>query len=378
MAAQPRASRTRSGRRSARCSCTRRERPPAGRCRGRSRPSTTGRCAGCCGSRRGDAEFETAKVERAHRQRRPHRPRRRARAADRRRARLAARARRRATTSSRPTRRSRAAWRCIRTAPATTSSCGSTRATSAPGYGWSFPARDELRIGVGSFDPRAHVKEPTLPLAADVEADAVRFQGNWIPHRLRPATEDGVFFVGDSAGHCLPLTAEGIRTALYFGVACGRELRAVLEGRQDLAAALRRYHDFSAVAPLAVRVHVPRAAVGPAPARAADERASCGCSGAAACRTGRSGTTSTSRRPRRRCRRRLRARSPRRPNVSRAGRLGSVGCLQPALRNANRATAAHHSPPYKPGVRSATSRRSPRPACRRAGRAPPRAGSGPG
>ncbi len=22
------------------------------------------------------------------------------------------------------------------------------------GYGWSFPASDELRIGVGSFDPR--------------------------------------------------------------------------------------------------------------------------------------------------------------------------------------------------------------------------------
>ncbi len=116
----------------------------------------------------------------------------------------------------------------------------------SPGYGWSFPARDELRIGVGSFDPRLHVKDPTLTLASDVSADAVRFQGNWIPHRLRAATEDGVFFVGDSAGHCLPLTAEGIRTALYFGVACGRELRAVLDGRQDLAAALRRYHDFSA------------------------------------------------------------------------------------------------------------------------------------
>ena len=39
-----------------------------------------------------------------------------------------------------------------------------------------------------------------------------------------------MFFAGDSAGHCLPLTAEGIRTALYFGLACGRELRAVLEG----------------------------------------------------------------------------------------------------------------------------------------------------
>ncbi len=114
------------------------------------------------------------------------------------------------------------------------------------GYGWSFPADGELRIGVGSFDPRFHVREPTERLAADLAAERVRYQGNWIPHALREATEDGVFFVGDSAGHCLPLTAEGIRTALYFGLACGRELLAVVEGRQTREQALARYHAFSA------------------------------------------------------------------------------------------------------------------------------------
>ncbi len=114
------------------------------------------------------------------------------------------------------------------------------------GYGWSFPADGELRIGVGSFDPRFHVREPTARLAGDLHAPTVRYQGNWIPHALRDATEDGVFFVGDSAGHCLPLTAEGIRTALYFGLACGRELRAVIEGRQSEQRALGRYHAFSA------------------------------------------------------------------------------------------------------------------------------------
>ena len=114
------------------------------------------------------------------------------------------------------------------------------------GYGWSFPAGEELRIGVGSFDPRYHVKDSTVELARDVGSEAVRYQGNWIPHRLREAAEDGVFFVGDSAGHCLPLTAEGIRTAFYFGIACGRELRAAVEGRATIAQALRRYGDFSA------------------------------------------------------------------------------------------------------------------------------------
>ena len=114
------------------------------------------------------------------------------------------------------------------------------------GYAWAFPADHELRVGVGSFEPRHHVKDQTVQLADDLGVPAVRYQGNWIPHKLRPAVEDGIFFAGDSAGHCLPTTAEGIRTALYFGIACGRELRAVYEGRASRDEALHRYAEFSA------------------------------------------------------------------------------------------------------------------------------------
>jgi len=120
------------------------------------------------------------------------------------------------------------------------------RAVVPAGYGWSFPAGDEIRVGVGSFDPRFHVKKPTVDLAERLDREVVRYQGNWIPHRLRAAAEDDVFFVGDSAGHCLPLSAEGIRPAFYFGIALGRELRRVLEGRSSRDTALRRYGSFSA------------------------------------------------------------------------------------------------------------------------------------
>jgi flavin-dependent dehydrogenase len=114
------------------------------------------------------------------------------------------------------------------------------------GYGWSFPAEDELRIGVGSFDPRFHVKDPTVELAGRLDLPPDGYQGNWIPHRLREATAGNVFFCGDSAGHCLPLTAEGIRPAFYFGIACGRELRAVVDGHRTRAEALSRYAAFNA------------------------------------------------------------------------------------------------------------------------------------
>jgi flavin-dependent dehydrogenase len=113
------------------------------------------------------------------------------------------------------------------------------------GYGWSFPAKGELRIGVGSFDPRFHVRATTELLAEDLGSEQVRYQGNWIPHKLRPGTEGGVFFAGDSAGHCLPLSAEGIRTALYFGIALGRELRGVVDGWQDREQAAVRYAEFN-------------------------------------------------------------------------------------------------------------------------------------
>jgi flavin-dependent dehydrogenase len=108
------------------------------------------------------------------------------------------------------------------------------------GYGWRVPAGDHARIGVGSYEPRHHVKEPTRELAARLQTDPVRWQGNWFPHRLREAAADGVYFVGDSAGHCLPLSGEGIRTAFHFGLAAGREIAS---GRPD---ALARYAAFSA------------------------------------------------------------------------------------------------------------------------------------
>ena len=128
------------------------------------------------------------------------------------------------------------------------------------GYGWSVPAGEEVRVGVGSYDPHDHVKEPTIALseregavtggvagaAGGGGAKPPMFQGNWFPHRLRPAADARTFFAGDSAGHCFPLSGEGIRTAFYFGIACGRELRSVLAGEKSRESALRDYAAYSA------------------------------------------------------------------------------------------------------------------------------------
>ena len=102
--------------------------------------------------------------------------------------------------SSRPTRRSRGLE--VHPGRAANWQLGSDRSIVPAGYGWSFPAGDELRIGVGSFDPRFHVKDNTVKLAEDLGSEAVaptRATGSPTgcvrPWRMRcssPATRPGI------------------------------------------------------------------------------------------------------------------------------------------------------------------------------------------
>ena len=59
------------------------------------------------------------------------------------------------------------------------------------GYAWSVPAGGEQRIGVGSYEPRDHVKEPTKEIAARLERRRRPLPGQLVPApaaRRRPRT----------------------------------------------------------------------------------------------------------------------------------------------------------------------------------------------
>ena len=85
-----------------------------------------------------------------------------------------------ATASSRPTRRSRAGSRCTRRAAREDLEIWIDRRYVPAGYGWSFPAGDETRIGVGSFDPRFHVRRrPSCwPRTSSATGSATRATGS--------------------------------------------------------------------------------------------------------------------------------------------------------------------------------------------------------
>jgi flavin-dependent dehydrogenase len=102
------------------------------------------------------------------------------------------------------------------------------------GYGWIFPYGDESRVGLGAFDNqkgmpellRAFLRRLNMP----DDLRTVERAGGMLPWQQRPATRGNLWLLGDAAGHCLPLTGEGIRFAFQDGDAAGALLARVLSG----------------------------------------------------------------------------------------------------------------------------------------------------
>lgn len=112
------------------------------------------------------------------------------------------------------------------------------------GYGWAFPAGSATRIGVLSFRGRSHLGYAVAALLDRLGMPRGPVHGGFLRTGLRPPVADGVFAVGDAAGQCLPLTGEGIRTAIQAGLVCGTLLRSALDERITLGEAAARYRTF--------------------------------------------------------------------------------------------------------------------------------------
>jgi flavin-dependent dehydrogenase len=109
------------------------------------------------------------------------------------------------------------------------------------GLGWIFPVGQGSLIGLGSYAGRSKLR-PALDRYLESQRIASGpYHGTYFPNRPGCATAGRLFVVGDAAGQCLPLTAEGIRPALYFGGECGKIIQRIISGAMTLDAGLARY-----------------------------------------------------------------------------------------------------------------------------------------
>src|SRR5438876_536591 len=106
------------------------------------------------------------------------------------------------------------------------------------GLGWVFPVGRGSLIGLGSYAGASRLGPALRVFLADLGAPPAGYHGTFFPSRLGRPTVRRLFAVGDAAGQCLPLTAEGIRPAPHFGDRCGELIRRVLAGELALDSAL--------------------------------------------------------------------------------------------------------------------------------------------
>ena len=115
------------------------------------------------------------------------------------------------------------------------------RGLHAGRLGWLFPCGEHSRVGLASYTGNGVKGKRVADFALNFGPGASSLHGGNFPLELRSPVVGPLFLVGDAAGQCLPLTAEGIRPAIYFGQQCGALLQLVLDQRVTLAQAQSAY-----------------------------------------------------------------------------------------------------------------------------------------
>lgn len=115
------------------------------------------------------------------------------------------------------------------------------------GYGWSFPKKNHLSIGLVSFrklkvDFKQLYREYLTDTLGIKEVISEQMYGFQIP--VSPRTDGfvkkNVFLVGDAAGFADPLSAEGISNAIFSGVMAAE---ALIEGDLDSKLSAEIYNE---------------------------------------------------------------------------------------------------------------------------------------
>jgi geranylgeranyl reductase family protein len=114
------------------------------------------------------------------------------------------------------------------------------------GYGWSFPKKHHLSVGVGNFTKstkKINLKknyQDYLKILGITEILEEKAHGFIIPISPRKDgfVKHNVFLIGDAAGFADPLTAEGISNAIYSGKLAAK---AISESELNLNKAIELY-----------------------------------------------------------------------------------------------------------------------------------------
>ncbi|NIO05571.1 MAG: hypothetical protein GTN74_13470 [Proteobacteria bacterium] len=113
------------------------------------------------------------------------------------------------------------------------------------GVGWIFPCGEFSRIGVASYIGQRKLMGKLDSLLGRFNQKRQRVHGGFFCYCLKEPVVEGVFVVGCAQGQTLPLTGEGIRKCITYGIRCGEIIQQIVDGELDLREGQNEYSRFA-------------------------------------------------------------------------------------------------------------------------------------
>lgn len=109
------------------------------------------------------------------------------------------------------------------------------------GVAWLFPCGRTARFGVASYTGDSKLQSNLERFVGSYGLKVGEIHGGFFCYCLKDPIVNNMFVVGCAAGQTLPLSGEGIRRSVYFGLNCGDIIQNVVDGKLTLAQGLEKY-----------------------------------------------------------------------------------------------------------------------------------------
>jgi flavin-dependent dehydrogenase len=109
------------------------------------------------------------------------------------------------------------------------------------GISWIFPCGEFSRFGVASYTGARRLTEKLDSFLGRFNLRRQKVHGGFFCYCLKDPIVKDIFVVGCAQGQTLPVTGEGIRRCINYGVRCGKIIQKILKGDIGLKEAMAEY-----------------------------------------------------------------------------------------------------------------------------------------
>jgi flavin-dependent dehydrogenase len=113
------------------------------------------------------------------------------------------------------------------------------------GVAWLFPCGEFSRFGVASYKGETKLLDKLDLFLQRYNLKRQKVHGGFFCYCFKEPVVENVFVVGCAQGQTLPLTGEGIRRCIFFGIKCGEIIQRILDRRINLNEGINEYSNLA-------------------------------------------------------------------------------------------------------------------------------------